>query len=66
MCISRAVTKVAREVQKLTHQDQLVCIRHLEEPPEKWISDGWTATRVRQECQLRIEQGLKYRPWTAN
>lgn len=44
MYISRAVTKVVHEGQNLAHQDQLVCIRHLEEPPS---------------IEFRIEESLK-------
>ena len=59
MCISRAVTKVVREVQKLTHQDQLVCIRHLEEPPiikfriEKSLNDIRTWDSAYEECAVQ-------------
>lgn len=34
------MSKVVREEQNLAQRDQLVYIQHLEEPPEKWISDG--------------------------
>jgi hypothetical protein len=59
MCISRVVTKVVREEHNLTHQDQLVCIRHLEEPPiikfriEKSLNKIRTRDSANRECVVQ-------------